>query len=252
MTLNNKKSKFCPTCGGKNDLNANFCDKCGTKLLKPYLKSKSDDPFNLFRNFINNNKLLVILISSLIVLTLMANYISGMTPLSQGNKIVPYGNDTGTFYDSEYLSFSHNKMYEISIGNKNDPPTDGSIFNGWADPQEIKTYNGQKIGTNYAFQITVYKPINATQSAYEYAVSDKNANENINVTTYPLNSIQIAGVAGYEYYTVYVTADGSKTKVRNIFFVKNGLLYKIEFNLLQNFENYQKEMDTVTNSFTIK
>lgn len=239
---------YCRHCGAENLENAKYCKNCGRKLLKNQINiSKAQKP-ELSQGDQKNGKWIFLIFVSLFFILLFVflsnsinqNSSNGMT--SDDIPVETYGTDNGIFYSSDHLSFSHRRMYSLDLGNNS---SDFEIFAN-ADPQ------GQD-GYDCAFFFTVYKPETATRSALENATSDKNVNEEIGVTTYPIKRIQIAGVTGYQYDYDYIYSDPPSYTNRDIFFVKKGLLYKISFRThLNEMDLYQSDIDKIVNSFTVK
>lgn len=152
----------------------------------------------------------------------------------------PYGNDNGTFYTSEYLSFFHNPLKTINHGNKLE--NDSELL-------QADFENGDGV--------LIQKPVAATQSAYEEAVESKDLNERFEdsemTSNADIESIQIAGVEGYKVDSLNYHRGELMSHSINVFFVKNGKLYQITFTSVgKDTINENKEnMDKILNSITV-
>lgn len=179
----------------------------------------------------------------LIFLIIVSNFTSGKK-YDNEETVKVYGNDSGTFYSGDFFSFSHLKLDKIILGDNSS--SSGEVFSGFADPK------GSELKPNYTFLITVYKPVISNKSAYEYITSEKTANDATGTPTYPIKSIEIASVTGYQYDYDY-TDTPQPFKNRDIFIVKNGSLFQIHFTSdLNKMNRYQQDIDTIVNSFRVK
>lgn len=158
-----------------------------------------------------------------------------------------YGTDNGFSYKSDYLSFSHNFLYDFAHINKMDPSYNSSY--NYSYIVSAKFLNGD--------QVIVYKPVDTNLSAYEKAQQLEPKNTGNHSADYTVETIQIANATGYKidslnYYSGFRDGEFVSESI-DIVFVKNGKLYKITFlsqekgHLNQN----KADMDKIVNSFTV-
>lgn len=211
--------KHCPKCGHLNEDISNFCEECGGDLAgKLSLKIRS---LCWWKRQGSNRQVAIILfgLMSIVMIIIMLSYgfiYNHDTSDSSNEPFEPYGNDTGTYYTSEYLSFSHNPFKVITHSNKLE--NDSDLVSGKFENDDV---------------FLIQKPVETTESAYDAAMESKNNMEEDTDIGYTsksnLTSLQIAGVTAYKLDSLNYNKGELDTHSINYFFVKNGKLYQLTF-----------------------
>lgn len=156
-----------------------------------------------------------------------------------------YGTDTGNYYSSEYLSFSHNPFQKISHINK-------------LNPSYNESYNYSYIVSATFFNgdgVVVEKPVDTNQSAYDTAFKYEELGNNGNVSdNSSMEPLEIAGVTGYKVDSLNYFDNGDlASHTIDVFFVKNGKLYQITFFSFgrDTINQNQEDINKILSSFTV-
>ncbi|HOI39522.1 MAG TPA: zinc ribbon domain-containing protein [Methanobacterium sp.] len=226
---------MCQNCGIENEDHADFCMNCGKRLQRAVIKKK---PLN--KHYVSNKKLnnwwnkqnigskAVIGIFCIICLVLIVNI--GLWETSY----IPYGYDNGTYYSSEYLSFSYDSWNYAIHGNK---VTDDDLL--------LKAEYSE--GVNFTLQKRSDLESADEAVTQHKAILDENVKGSR--TVYTIEPIEIGGVTGYKFDVRGYYPDFSERNFIIIYFEKEGIVYQINFDYNDEERIIQQEkMDKILNS----